>query len=89
MRVFMFSVVAIGLMAGVEPVAAQRNAAPPPIKPIVEIDQLAELGRGVASIRYESGNVFRYAEIREDALQTHAGSLSALRWRVHSNALPV
>ncbi len=65
MQVFMFSVVAIGLLAGVGPVAAQPKAAPAPIKPIVEMDQLAELGRSVAAIRYESGNVFRYAELRK------------------------
>lgn len=64
MRVFMFIVATI-LLAGVGPtLAAQPQARPAPVKPIVELNQLAEVGRGVAAIRYESGNAFRYAELR-------------------------
>jgi hypothetical protein len=70
MRVFMFIVATI-LLAGVGPImAAQPQATPAPVKPIVELGQLAELGKGVAAIRYESGNVFRYVEMRDALVKT-------------------
>ncbi|MDP6467245.1 MAG: hypothetical protein QF918_05880 [Pirellulaceae bacterium] len=75
MRMFMFIVVTTGLLAGVGPTTfAQPAATPAPARQVVELEQLAELGKSVAAIRYESDNVFIYTEL-SDALRETAKSM--------------
>jgi hypothetical protein len=78
MRAFVFIVTTIGLLAGGGPTMADQPATRAPVKPIIELGQLAALGRDVAAIRYESGNVFRYSELR-DALHKIGKSMEGGR----------
>lgn len=81
MRGFMFTLASIftvaswGLLADVGPAqAAQPVVTPAPVTPVVGLDQLVELGKSVAAIRYEGDNVFVYAE-RAEALRKAAQTL--------------
>jgi hypothetical protein len=75
MRTFTLIVVGVGCLMGVAPTnAAEPEVTPPPVTPIVELHQLAELGSSVAAIRYESDNVYVYAQ-QSDTLRKIAKSL--------------
>ncbi len=92
MRAFLFIAASLSVLANVAQAEAAQPAAvpapaaadpattiPAPVTPLVELENLVELGAAIASIRYESHNVFIYrersAELRKAAKALEGGEL--------------